>query len=177
MYLINECAISKKDLTESDDVVSFPYYDATPDEPEFICCENIALRSEFEKWYLRNSVTKRVRDFWIQRAHRSKYFSILAENENILISKSSIEDNIRLFFLKYVFEVWFTEATWKRLKELVAMDEGRIDLYEDERFSWTVDSAKGSILLQLQRIRARKDAIVIPLSERQSFQELVYAIN
>lgn len=174
MYLTMKCAISGKDIRENDNVVAFPYFDASPGDPEFICCENVALRSEFESWYLKNRVVEKVRDFWIWQYHHGKSFSILAENENILISKSNIEDSIRLFFLKYVFYVWFTETAWKRLKDLVTVENGHIDIYKDEGFSWTVDSTRGIVLLQ--RIEVRKgDAVVIPITEWQDFQELLSA--
>jgi len=175
MYLINRCAISKKELQEGDDVVHFPYYDAMPSEPEFICCEDIALRSEFEKWQLRDRVIQKVRDFWIREYRDSVYFSILAENEIILISKSYVEDSIRLFFLKYVFDVWLTEDTWKRFQDFVTVEKGSIKLSEKESFSWNVDSAKGSVVLQ--KIEVRKDTIIVPITEWQNLQELLSTIR
>ena len=87
MYLINRCAISRKELKEGDDVMGFPFFDVLPDEPEFICCEDIALRSEFERWHLRDSVIKKVRNFWVERVHERGFILILAENENFLIIK------------------------------------------------------------------------------------------
>ncbi len=172
MHLTMKCAISGKDIGTNDNVVTFPYFDAYPSDFKFISSENITLRSEFEGWYLKNRVVKMVRDFWIQQ-HRSKYFSILAEDENILIVKSKVEDNIRLFFLKYVFYGWFTEAAWKRLKDLATIEEGSIKISEKASFSWTVDSAKGSVLLQRQIIEVEKDAIVIPITEWRDLQELL----
>lgn len=171
MSRVNICAISGKDIRTNDDVVSFPFFDAYPGEPEFICCESRALRSEFEKWYLRDSVTKKVSDLWIREFHGSKYFSILAEDENILIVQSKVEDNIRLFFLKYVFYSWLTEAAWKRLKDLVTVKEGSITISEKAGFSWDVDIAKGSVALH--KMALRKDTIVIPIAEWQNLQELL----
>ena len=114
-----------------------------------------------------------VRDFWIREHHDTVYFSILAENENILIVKSKVEDNIRLFFLKYVFYGWFTEAAWKRLKDLVTVEKGSIKISEKTSFSWDVDVAKGSVTLQ--KMGREKDAIVTPITEWQNLQELLSA--
>ena len=175
MDQIDKCAISGKDIGPNDNVVDFPYFDTYPRDFKFISSENTALRSEFEGWYLRNKVVKMVRDFWIQQFHRSKYFSILAEDENILIVKSKVEDNIRLFFLKYVFYSWFTEAAWKRLKDLVTVEKGSIKISEKANFSWDVDVTKGSVLLQ--KTGESKDAIAIPIIEWRSLQELLSAIT
>jgi hypothetical protein len=173
MYLTNKCAISGKDIGINDNIVTFPYFDAYPSDFEFISSENIALRSEFEGWYSKNRVVKMVRDFWIREHHDTAYFSILAENENILIVKSKVEDNIRLFFLKYVFYGWFTEAAWKRLKDLVTVEKGSIKISEKTSFSWDVDVAKGSVTLQ--KMGREKDAIVTPITEWQNLQELLSA--
>ena len=175
MYLTMKCAISGKDIGLNDNVVTFPYFGAYPSDFELISSENIALRSEFEGWYLKNRVVKMVRDFWIHGHHDTAYFSTLAEDENILIVKSKVEDNIRLFFLRYVFYGWFTEAAWKRLKDLVTVEEGSITISEKASFSWTVDSAKGNVLLQRQRLEVEKDAIVIPITEWRDLQKLLFA--
>jgi hypothetical protein len=113
----------------------------------------------------------------LQEYHDSKYVSILAENENILIVKSKVEDNIRLFFLKYVFYSWFTEAAWKRLKDLATVEEGSIKISQKTSFSWSVDVTKSSVLLQKQIIDVEKDAIVIPITEWRDIQELLSAIS
>ncbi len=176
MYLTKKCAISGKAIGDDENFVSFPFFDAAPDDPEFICCENIALRSKFEEWYLKDRVIKKVRDFWIERAHGNKHFSILAENENVLISKSKVEDSIRLFFLKYVFYVWFTETVWKSFKDLVTAEKNTITISGKTFFSWDVDAENGSVLLQ-KTGGDEKDAIIIPITEWQNFQELVSAIK
>jgi len=149
MFLINRCAISRKELKTSDDVVSFPFYDAKPGEPEFICCEDIALRSEFERWPLRDSVTKKVRDFWIQIHRESKYILILAENENFLITKSTVEKRVRLVFLNHVFHVNFTWDTWEQFADLIlTTEQGDISSIGEDIFDWRVDDANNHVILQ-----------------------------
>ena len=175
MYLINRCAISRKELKESDDVVGFPFFDAEPGEPEFICCEDIALRSEFEKWHLRDNVIKKVRDFWVEQSHERSFILILAENENFLIIKSTIEKMIRLFFLNHVFCVDLTEGEWKTFKDLIsAFEKGAINL-EIYDLSWNVGPAKCNLILQIKD--GRRDSIDIPIAEWQNLQELASAIS
>ena len=172
MYLITRCAISRKDLKESDDVVSFPFFESQPNDPEFICCEDIALRSEFEKWYLRDKVIKKVRDLWVEQCHERSFILILAENENYLIIESIFEKGITLFFLNHVFRVDFTDAIWKRFGGLIlATEQGNISTMVNHSLNWVVDTANGTVSLQIRN--ARKDSIVIPIAEWLNLQELL----
>ncbi len=175
MYLTKKCAISGKAIGDDENFVSFPFFDAYPGDPEFICCEGLALRSKFEEWDLKDRVIKKVRDFWIHEYHDAEYFSILAENENFLITKSEVTDYVRLFFLKHAFYAWFTENAWKRFKDLATVEIGSIDISEKEIFSWDVNSTNDHVLLQITG--ERKDAIIIPIAEWQNFQELISAIK
>ena len=149
MYLINRCAISKKELQESDDVVGFPFFDAELDEPEFICCEDSALRSEFERWSLRDSVIKKVRDFWIRIPNGLGYLLILAKNENFLITKSTIEKRVWLFFLNHVFRVDFTWDTWEQFSDLIrTIEQGDITAIGEDSFHWKTDATQENMILQ-----------------------------
>jgi len=174
MYLINRCAISKKELQESDDVVSFPVYDSKPDEPEFFLCENIALRSKFEKWHLRDSVIQKVRSFWTQIPQTHKYLLILAQNDSFLISKSTIEKRVWMFFLNHVFRVDFTWDTWEKFEDLIlAFEKGNFNTIGEDNLSWEVNSTKCKLTRQIKD--GRKDTIVIPMAEWLNLQELLSA--
>ena len=177
MYLVNRCAITRKELKESDDVVHFPYFDALPGEPEFICCEDIALRSEFEKWYLRDRVTQKVRDFWLEWSQMKENIAIiiLARNENYLITKGIYDKGIALFFLNHVFNVWLPIDLWDRFVDLIlTADTGKIHTFEEDSFHWNVDAINGNVILQINTL-VRKDTIVIPMAEWLNLQELLSA--
>ena len=172
MYLIKKCAISGKETKVDDDVVIFPYFDSNPGEPEFICCENIALRSEFERWYLKESVITKVRDFWVQRFHEKSFLLILAENENFLIVKSMIEKGVSLFFLNHVFSVDFRGDAWEKFAALIpTAEKSSINISEKYSLSWNMDTPKANMILQIRSIR--KDTIVIPIDEWIKLQELL----
>jgi|GEM_PF-6579848 len=176
MYLLTKCAISNKETKIDDDVVTFPYFDAKPGDAEFICCEDIALRSEFEKWYLKERVVEKVRNFWTQQYHRARSFLILAENENFLIAKSKVENKVLLFFLNHVFSIEFTKDTWKTFGNLILTAEiGDIKTNKQNSLYWNVDDAKGNLFLQVKSIR--KDSITIPMAEWQNLQDLLSANN
>jgi hypothetical protein len=176
MHFIDRCAISRKELKESDDVIIFPTFYSHPNEPEFVCCEGIALRSEFESWYLKDSVTKRVRDFWTQTSHMKGYLLILVESKDFLIEKSTIEKWIELFFLRYVFSIRFTETAWENFVNLMLISkESDINTMGEYRLSWSVDATKNKMVLQIRSIR--KDTIAISMAEWLNLQELISAIK
>jgi hypothetical protein len=178
MYLINRCAISRKELQESDDVVSFPFFDSKPGEPKSICCEDIALRSEFEKWYLRDRVIQKVRDFWFQWSQMKKDIAILilAENENFLITKGIYDKGVALFFLNHVFYVWVAIDIWDRFVDLIlTSDKGELNTFGEHSFHWGVDTTQDNMIVQIKSVR--KDTIVIPMAEWLNLQELVSVIR
>lgn len=154
------------------DVVIFPYFDARPGDPEFICCENLALRSEFEKWPLRDIVVGKVRDFWTQQYHRAESFVILAENKNFLIVENKLEDRVLLHFLNHLLAVVFTKKAWKKFLGLVlTIENGSIDINRENNFYWNVDTAKGDVSLQIKNVR--RDSVTVPMVEWQNLQELL----
>ena len=178
MDFILPCAISQKEMKITDDVVSFPFFDAQPGEPESIYCESSALRSEFEKWHLRDNVTKKVRNFWIQWSKEKKGIAILilAENENFLITKGIYDKGITLFFLNHVFQVWLPINAWDRFVDLIlSTDEGQLSTFEEDSFHWAVDATQDNMVLQIKSVR--KDTIVIPMAEWLNLRELVSAIR
>lgn len=176
MYL-TKCAISGKEMKESDDVVAFPYFDAQPGDPEFDCCENFALRSEFEKWYLRASVAKKVHDFWIQWSREKRPILILAESENFLIVKGLIDKGVALFFLNHVFYANFATDSWKKFKTLIAITEkGDINTIKKDSLRWSADAGKVRLNLSLEGSE-RKDSIVIPIKEWQNLRDLISSIS
>lgn len=172
MQLIKICAISRKSIQASDDVVSFPYFESYPGEPEFVCCENIALRSEFERWRLRDRVIEKVRDFWTRWYRESKFFSILAENESFLIAKSTIENRVLLFFLNHVFSVEFTEDTWRKFSnQILTVEKGNIIANERMVLYWDMNITKGTLTLHTSD--DWRDSIIIRMTEWRSLQKLL----
>ena len=159
-------------MSPSDDVIIFPYFYSQPGEPEFAYCENVALRSEFEVWHLRDKITKKVRDFWIQEYHQATSFSILAENENYLIARSLIENRVLLFFLNHVFSIEFTRDIWKRFKDLILTSkEENINTIVEHTLSWSVDHTKSRVSVQTKTIR--RDSIILSIAEWLSLQEVL----
>ena len=153
-------------------MIVFPAFYSRPDEPEFVCCESIVLRSEFESWYLKDSVTEKVGDFWIQTSHMKGYLLILAEDKDFLIVKSTIEKWVQLFFLRHVFSVRFTETAWGNFVNLILTSEkGDMNTIGKDSLSWGADATKNTMMLQIKSIR--KDTIVIPISEWGKLQELL----
>lgn len=169
---MTNCAISGKEMKISDDVVIFPYFDSQPGEPEFICCESAALRNEFERWYLKDKVIQKVRDFWVQRTHEKRFLLILAENENFLIVTSTIEKGVSLFFLNHVFSIDFTIDAWERFVDLMrTAEKGDINTIEKNSLYWDAATKKGSAFLQIRA--TRKDSITIRINEWLNLQELL----
>jgi len=178
MYPTDRCAISRKELQDSDDIISFSFFDSKPGEPEFFLCENIALRSEFEKWQLRDSVIQKVRDFWIQWSRMKKdiAISILAENENFLITKGIYDKGIALFFLNHVFHVWLPIDLWDRFVDLIlTTNKGGLNTFGEHSFHWDADITQNNMILQIKSVR--KDTIVIPMAEWLNLRELVSTIK
>ncbi len=177
MYLTKKCAISGKELQESDDTVHFPCFNSLPGEPEFVYCENIALRSEFEKWHLRDRVAQKVRDFWFEWSQTRENIAIiiLARNENYLITKGIYDKGVALFFLNPVFDFGLPIDLWDRFVDLIlTADTGKINTFEEDSFDWNIDSIKDNVILQINTL-VRKDTIVIPMTEWLNLQELLSA--
>lgn len=157
MHLVNRCAITRKELKESDNVVHFPYFDALPSEPEFVCCENIALRSEFEKWYLRDRVTQKVREHWLEwsQTKEGKAIVILARNENFLITKGIYDKGIALFFLNHVFHISLPINLWDKFTKIIlTTDTSEIKTFGEDSFQWNVDAIKGNVILETIQVNA-----------------------
>jgi hypothetical protein len=174
MYFITKCAISRQEMDEDDNVVIFPFFESQPGEPEFFLCENIALRSEFEKWHLRDRVIKKVRDFWLQWSQEKIgiAISILAENENFLITKGIYDKGVLLVFLNHVFSVSTPIDAWDSLADLIlTAEKGDMDTFGDHSFHWDIDPTHNNMILQIRSVR--KDTIIIPMTEWQNLQELL----
>ncbi|HEU0291249.1 MAG TPA: hypothetical protein VFR47_00835 [Anaerolineales bacterium] len=176
MYFVTNCVISGKKMNTTDNVVFFPYFDSHPGDPDFVYCESAALRSEFEKWHLRDRIIKKVRDFWIQWSHEKRPISILIENQNFLIVKSEIEKKISLFCLNHVFSVDFTIDAWKRFVDLMLTSEkSHINTIENDSLFWNVNTTNDNVMLQA--IGIRRDSIVMPLTDWLNLQELLSTIR
>jgi len=107
------CCISGKLLQADDKIVAFPPFACDSNEAEFVCYEGVALREEFETWVLRNSITKRVKEFWVQSYHTTKAFRVITEDDDYLLVRSLAESKLRLFFLQHVFGIDIPRTNWR----------------------------------------------------------------
>jgi len=134
MALIYEnvtCPISKKKITTEDSIIAFPPFECTPDEPFFICYEAVVLREEFEKWEFRNEVQRRFAELVKSSFLTSKYFVVAFVSEEFLIAGSLVEENIRVFFLQEILELFIPKNVWANFCNNVILKKGSIVLFEN----------------------------------------------
>lgn len=158
------CSISGKPISRQDHAIGFPMFESSPDEPEFVCAENIVLRNEFEKWAFKDRVVEKVRRFCVNSHRNSKFFRVVAEDEFFLVVKSLIEDKVSLFFLKHVFALEMNKGTWKDLcRKVTNSESGNLLLDPNLLFSW--ERAHDRYTLSLMNRNGWPDTVEISAME------------
>lgn len=168
------CAISGKEIHNSDYVVVIPAFEIDPTDPDSIFSDNVVLRAEFENWPLKDKIIAKSQKRWIQEYRDSTSYRLLIDNENFLVMKSLIEDRVSLTFLKYVFGIATTLGLWEKLcQDMANLKKGEFQLSKSTRLAWEMKVSSPYVTLIHDVENGFRDRIQVPLPQWVHLKEFL----
>jgi len=135
------------------------------------------LREEFEKWGFRNEVQRRFAELVKSEFLTSEFFVVAFVNEEFLIARSLVEENVRVFFLKEIFAFSIPKSAWTNFYNNVSLTKGNIVLFaEHSSFCFEHITQNSTIKIWLEYSYENsfgKNIITIPKEKWTSFVSII----